>query len=116
MSIYSLHPQFMKKPGIIFRHHDTEADVLSVQTLEGGAVAYHEPDFYAALEYIEGCHALFHNPQQDKVRVRLVGLIIRIRGQRLIKTIPLGEDETAGPVNVSGILEHQFSGEGSDAV
>ena len=106
----------MKKPRIIFGHHDTEADVLSVQTLEGGAVAYHEPVFDAALEYIEGSHALFQDPQQDKVRVRMICLIVRISGQRLIETVPLGEDETAGPVDVVDILEHQFSGEGANAV
>ena len=83
MILFSLHPQLMKKPRVIFGHHDTEADVLSVQTLEGGAVAYHEPVFDAAFEYIEGSHALFQDPQQDKVRVRMMCLIVRISGQRL---------------------------------
>lgn len=104
MSAYSLHPQFMKKPGIIFRHHDTEADVLAVQTLEGSAVAYHEPVFNAALEYIEGSYAFLYDLQQDKVCVRLICLIVRIRGQRLIKPFSLGEDKAAGPVDVVGVF------------
>ena len=106
----------MKKPRVIFGHHDTEADVLSVQTLEGGAVAYHEPVFYAALEYIKRSHALFHDPKQDKVCVRLICLIVRISGQCLIEMVPLGEDQAASPVYVGSIFEHQFSGEGSNAV
>ena len=59
----------IEEPCIITGHHDTEADIFSVQALEGGAVAYHEPFFNAFLEYIIGGQAVPGNSDQNEVCV-----------------------------------------------
>ena len=106
----------IKESCIIIGHHDTEADVFSVQALEGGAVAYHEPFFYAVFEHIIGGEPGLCDPEQNEVCVRGVYPAPRHFAQCAVHAAALGEDERASRFDIAAVFEHLLSRECTDAV
>lgn len=89
-------PENFQQPVVVFRHHDAEADVFSVQALEGRAVPDHEPVFDTVFENLDGGKAFLLDFQKEEIgvcRINLIGWHFR---QCLKQPFPFGQNQFSG--------------------
>jgi len=66
--------QAVEQPVVLLWHQEAEADILAFQGFERGTVPDHQVLMDGCLKQIKGSKAVFQNPYEDEVGIRLIYL------------------------------------------